>query len=313
MSNMQLWPRAILKTLIVLALLTAVRVEKVWSAEEAKKAPQSQDKTKPDDIWADEQHKGQPGPPPFERGREGAMDRPQEPRGEGRPPWLEMDPNLIERVMQEIKKSDPGKAKELESLREKDPDRFRDELREHGREAFAKIGREYWDSMRRRWHNEFVEWLQEHYSREAEELTKSRERDPELYAKKFEIVSRKYRPLYDAWRRNPELGKVMMEDFELRERHDELLRKVKGEKNDAKRRELVEVLRQVVDRRFELIVKRKEIAYEDLLKKLEELQKDVKKSREDLTKAKDQKYKQENVEKHLKELLEENMPGFNWD
>ena len=101
------------------------------------------------DIWVGEETRGprmMPRPGPVSVG-----DEPRGPRmGSGRGPGagrmgpgrFELTDEEIDRVMKGLKESNPAKAKELEKLRETEPEKFIDELRKHGRDEFGKIIRE---------------------------------------------------------------------------------------------------------------------------------------------------------------------------
>ena len=75
---------------------------------------------------------------------------------------------------------------------------------------------------------------------------------------------------------------------------------------------MTEELEEVIGQRYDLIVRRKQIAYEWLLKRLEELQNQIKESRADILKAQDSKVKAVNIKERTQELLKEKK-GFNWD
>ena len=68
----------------------------------------------------------------------------------------------------------------------------------------------------------------------------------------------------------------------------------------------------MVAKRYDLIVRRKEIAYEQLLKKLDELQKQVRESKDEIAKWRDPKIKQENVRQRI-QALTDNKVRFKWD
>ena len=243
-----------------------------------------------EDIWTEDERKG-PGP------------------GRRR---FELTDEEIDRIMKGLKESNPAKAKELAKLREKDPEKFRAELRTHGREEFGKIIRERIEAWRQKRRAEFLEWLQKNYAKQAKELDKLKTKDPDLYNKKFDLTWNKYRSIFDAERRNPELGKVLKEDLELRKRRDELLGKLKATKDAKKKKQLAAQLEEVVAARFDLIVRRKQIAYEHLLKRLEELQKRIKESRAEIREWRSDKLKAENVKKRIQDLTE-GIPKFDWD
>ena len=165
--------------------------------------PCSADRNDKDSMWTEGEDRG-PGPGP-ERGSR---------RGPGRR-RIELTDEEIDRIMDGLKQRSPEKAKELAELRKKDPDKFREELVRHAREEFFKVAGERmqkWQAERRA---RFLEWLAEKVPEEAKELAKLKERSPDLYGKKYELVWRKYGRIYNESRRNPELEKVLLEDLRL--------------------------------------------------------------------------------------------------
>ncbi len=244
-----------------------------------------------------------------------------EPRGPGRGPGpgpgrgprrFELTEDEIDRVMKGLKESNPEKAKELAKLREKDPNQFSFELRRHGREEFGKIIRERIDNWRKRRRAEFLESLEKLFPKEAQELAKLKDTNPDLYAEKYELALRKYGRIIEEGRRNPELAEVLIEDLKLKKRRDELLKKIRAVKSENEKKKLVVELEEVVAGRFDLIVRRKQIAYERLLRWLDELRKRLRESRGEIFKWRDEKFKNENVKQRTQDLLEE-IPKFNWD
>jgi len=253
-----------------------------------------------EDLWTGDEPRGpRPGPGP----------------GRG-PRRFELTDEEIDRIMKGLQESSPEKAKELAKLRETDPNQFSFELRRHGREEFGKIIKErmakWWSERREKFLEEFLEWLGKAVPREAQELAKLKEISPDLYAKKFELVRRKYRRIFEASKRNPELAEVLLDDLELKKRRDELLKKIKATTSEREKRKLVAELEEVVAGRFDLLVRQKQIAYERLLKRLEELRKRIRESRGEIFKWRDDKFKNDNVKQRTGDLLEE-IPKFNWD
>jgi hypothetical protein len=268
---------------------------------------QNKSEEKKEDIWVEGEPRGPragpragPGPGPG-RG----------PSGRG-PRRFELTDEEIDRIMKGLKESDPAKVKELAELREKDPEKFRDELRKHGREEFGKIIRERIDNWRKRRRAEFLEWLGKTAPKEAQELAKLRETNPDLYAEKFDLVWKKYARIFEEGRRNPELAEVLLGDLELQKRREELLKKIKDANSEKEKKKLAAELEEVVADRFDLIVRRKQIAYERLLKWLEELRERVRESRGEIAKWRSDEFKNENVKKRMDDLLEET-PKLSWD
>ncbi len=218
----------------------------------------------------------------------------------------------IARIMEQIKKENPQKATELDAMRTLDGEKFRRELREYGREEFGKIVRERIDEYRSRRRDEFIKWLEEQYQGEAKELAGFRDKDADVYNQRYDFVWRKYGYIHEAWRTNAELGEVLKQDLTLKNRRDYLLANLKNEQDENKKKELLAQLREVTEDRFDLIVRRKQIAYDDLLKKVKELQDRINGQKDEIRKWRDEKFKEENVKQRIKELTE-GIPKFNWN
>jgi hypothetical protein len=231
------------------------------------------------------------------------QDEPTEPRQN----WWRRDltDETVDKIMEGLRKRDPAKAKELEKLKARDPERFKAELRDAGQPELDQISRDYFETRRQRRNAEFVDWLKANYPKQEQELTGLKDKDPKLYITSFEHLMDEYGPIFEAARSNPELGTVLKEDHELKKRVGELCRRLRNEKSDAKKQELGAELEEVVARRYDLIVRRKEIAYEQFLKRLEELQKQVLESKDDVAKYKD-------VRQRVRALTD-NKVKFKWD
>lgn len=235
-----------------------------------------------------------------------------EPR-ETRPSWQrDLSAEQIQRVMEGIQKRDPAKAKALTELRKKNPEHFMTELREQGRPEIDQIVRDRWEARRQERNNRFLEWLKVNYPAEEQALTKLREKDPQLYLKGFENLMNRYGYIFEAENSNPELATVLKEDLELKKRTEQLCSRYRHEKSDAKKQALGAEMEEVVARRYDLIVRQKEIAYEQLLKRVEDLQKQVTNSRADIAKFKEEQTKRENVRQRV-ETLVGNKVRFKWD
>ena len=219
----------------------------------------------------------------------------------------------IGRIMKWVKENKPEKLKELEEIRKnkEEVDKLVNKLRKYARDEYDKVVRERFDKYRKRRREEFLDWLKKEYEWQAKELDKVKSKDPKLYDAKFQLVWDKYRRIYDAWRWNPELGKVLKQDMALKHRRDELVGKLKKEKDDKKKRELAHQLWEVVGDRFELIIRRKQIAYDQLLKRLEELKKQINDQKNEIKEWRGDKFKEDAMKERIKELLE-GIGKFDW-
>ena len=252
----------------------------------------SQEKKVEKDIWIEDEPRGPGGGPG--RGGPGRGGR-----GRGR---FELTEEYINQFLKELKESDPAKAKELANLREKDPEKFRDELRKSVREQPWTKRLESWRS---RWREEFLEWLGKAAPKEARDLNNLKETDPELYTKKYDLIRRKYQRIYEEGRRNPELAEVLMADLELDERQEVLLKKIKATKNEKEKKQLMSKLEEVVSNKYDLLIRRQQIAYQMLLKRIDELQKELSESIKLINIWQDDKIKAQNVKERIKELTEQ--------
>lgn len=230
----------------------------------------------------------------------------------------------LERMLDRIAEKDPEAAEKLRQLHEEDPDVFREEMREYMAEHSRKMmpgrsnnrermrnpkhgGRDR-SRMQKR-HEQYIEWLQENYPAEAAELAEVRDRNPQLYIRRLTRSMKKYGKAAHASKDNPELAAVLREDIELKDQRNKILDELKTTDPDTKEALKVE-LNDVVNQRFDLIVKRKQVRHERLLKKLEELKKHVEKSEAEVETW--EQSKQEKVNARVEELLKES-EKIQWD
>jgi hypothetical protein len=243
-----------------------------------------------------------------------------QPRGPGRgapgPRRIEPTKDEIDRILESFRQRDPKAAADLAKLRKKNPARFMDELRKRARDEFAKIMRErrnnFLEKWRERRRNDFLKWLQKTFPSDAQEMAELKDSDPNLYGRKYDLAWRSYGRIFDESGRNPELGNILVEDVKLKRIEDGLVSKIKASTDQGEKEKLEAELEQVIGNRYDLILKRKQLIYEWLLKRLDELQKRINDSRADMLKYQDPKVKAENVEQRAKSLLEK-QKGFRWD
>ena len=247
---------------------------------------------KKEDIWTED---GPPGP-----GGRGGPGR----GGPRRGPRFDLTDEEIGRILKSIRESNPEKAEELEKMRKDDPNNFQEQLREYGGDEFSKIVRERIDKWRDQMREEFLKWLEENFRRQAEELKRLQD-DPDLYWKKYEIIRRKFWPIFEAERRNPELGEILKEKVRIEYWRDRLLRQLGHERNEKKKQELINKLRETLGRWYDLRVREKEIGYKWLRERLEDLKKRVEESQAEIKKLKEPEVKQKEVNEQIDYLLEQ--------
>ncbi|MBN2457444.1 MAG: hypothetical protein JXB29_13080 [Sedimentisphaerales bacterium] len=290
--------------ILTLAILTFLFILTVpcWAAE------------KKDDIWDE--------------------DKPQRPGQE-----LVLTEKAIERMMDRLAEADPKRAQGLARLRKEKPKEFEVELRKAMREHLGRKMREHVQKGRRKgppgedvrgrmrkrdpleiWggslrkqleHEEYIKWLEKNYPSCASELDKIREKNPQLYRRKLALSLEKYGRIFKVSKENPALAEVLKQDLQLKDSRNELLKKISAA-NDGEKQALVGELEQILSSRFDLIVKRKELEYDRLSKKLQQLEEKVNASRTKIEKWKEADFKTESVKARLKTLVSET-EQFKWD
>jgi hypothetical protein len=273
--------------ILMLAVVITVSALPCW----AQGTSEEKKEEKKEDIWTEEQPRG-PG-----RGGPGRG-------GPRRGPRFDLNDEEIGRILKSIKQSNPEKAKELEKMRKENPKKFQEQLRENGADEFGKIIRERIEEWRKQRREDFLKWLEENFRRQAEELKRLLQ-DPDLYWKKYELLWQKFWRIYEEERRNPELAEVLKEKIRLEYWRDRLLRYIRNEKDDNKKKELTNKLREAVSRKIDLIIREKQIAYKRLRDRLEELKKRVEESQAEIDKLKDPKVKKQNIDERVDDLLKE--------
>ncbi len=258
---------------------------------------------------------------------------------------LELTDERTERIMSRLSETEPEKAKELEQLRKKDKEAFKAEIRKvmrerlgvrqqrramqqdkrgfgavpqprrkaairRGGQGTGRFDMEDMPGPERR--QRYLKWLKGNYPGKAEKLTELRGKNPELYGRRLQRGLRRHDRIMEAGRQRPELGTALKESMELEDKRDQLLEKINSAAGEDEKKQLVGELEQVVGRRFDLLVKRRQIRYELLQKRLVKMQERVRKIQADIDKWNDPAFKDENVKKRLEELLKQS-EQFKWD
>ncbi len=262
--------------------------------------------------------------------------------GKGPP---ELTKEQIDHILAEIKEKDPQEANELTQLRQKDPNAFRMELRNHMREQFMSRmleqkgaqqggpagqphamagpgtppkaghdmpGPEFMRERIQEKTDEFLKCLKENYPDEATKLEQIKKDNPDQYVRALMISGKKYGRICDVVKDDPNLAKVLKQQMELKGKRAELLKQIGATKDEKQKKTLTTELEQIVGQQFDLIVKRKQMAYEDLTKKLADLQKEVTQRKAEVEKWNGKDFKSQKVKERVTELVNE-PEKFEWD
>lgn len=245
----------------------------------------------------------------------------------------------INTFLEHLRQQNPARADELEKLRIDNPEQFRLEIREEFANRLRQIRQQHehgdrenptpppspdgmprtpgqpgevrgqWKERLEKMHNELLAWLEKNVPDEAVKLKNLREKQPEEYVTRTSELMRKYAPIMRAEKDNPQLAEVMKEDLENQRRQDELLHQIASATGEEKDK-LTAELKTVIVRRFDLIIAKKQMQYDDLRKRLDELNKEVKAREGELENQKANKDKA--IEERLTELVSR-AQKVNWD
>jgi hypothetical protein len=161
-------------------------------------------------------------------------------------------------------------------------------------------------------HREFVDWLKKNYPDEAEKIEKLREGKPSMHEKRRGMAMRKYREIFEASKNNPALEKILKQDLGLRRQRLKLTKQIRGAKDEDKKNALKTELEGVVGQRYDLLIKRKQLEYKQLRKKLAQLRAELEKKQADVTKWKKPEFKTKSVNDRIEELTS-GKRKFRWD
>ena len=221
----------------------------------------------------------------------------------------EEDQKLTEKQIQEIldqlKKTDPPKAAQLEELRNKDTEKFiraiRDEVKKHEKNTPEPPKQEPWKEELYKKHEAFLAWFQKQYPQDHKELIGLQVENPEKYVQRFMDLVKLYDPIRKTEKPCPQLADAMKKNLELQKRRDALLLQIRiaSEEQQAK---LVEELRSVISQRFDVILLEKQLQYDSIRKRLDDLANKVEVQAKELETL--NKNKEQSVKDRIDELLE---------
>ncbi len=258
---------------------------------------------------------------------------PPQMEGEAHPDPMDGPPpigeKMVNRLLKRIGDTDPEKAAQLKQLQKEDPYAFQKEIHdmlqnarpqrgEHsgrrGRPADIRGNREAGERIDEiiEKHTEYLEWLEANYPEEAESLDEVREESPRMYTRRLGLSIRKYGRIAKASKENPELAEVLKEDLALNQKRNDLIEQIRDVNDSQQQETLTAELKEVIEQKYDVLLKRREIAYQQLEEKLKDLQDQLDKSYERLETWRDPQFKQAEVQKRLEKILGQS-DEFKWD
>jgi len=226
---------------------------------------------------------------------------------------LQLTEKQIQEILEQLKKTDPQRAAQLETLQKKNTEKFiaaiRDEIRKHKKPTPEQPKQEKWKEELFKKHEAFLVWFKKEYPQDHKELIDLQIEDPEKYVQRFMDLMKIYEPIQKMERSNPKLADTMKKNLELQKRRDALLLQIRIASKDQQLK-LVEDLRSVVSQRFDTIVLEKQLQYEWLRKRLDDMTKKVEDRAKELESL--HKNKEQSVQDRMNELMERT-EKVNWD
>ena len=231
----------------------------------------------------------------------------------------------IDRFLVRLSQTNPQRAAELGKMRITHPQQFRWEIREELSERFfqriqppaapeaepktpAPVPAEPAaapDEAALQKQAELIAWLENHFPRQAEEL----KANPPPSAERIDHLFVRYEPMMRAERSNPPLAEVMKEDFRVQMHRDELLMELQYAEGDE-RGAIVKAIEDLVAKRFDLIIRKRELQHEQLHRRLDLLQEELGKQKRELDALKETR--EHSVNARVKELLN-SVETANWE
>jgi hypothetical protein len=218
----------------------------------------------------------------------------------------------LDQIIKSVSQGKPEEEKRLRKLHEDDEKKFWDEVREFfhrnrppnrgpGLRGPNGQGPRGGGRRRERSHAELLALIKEHRPERARKLADLRESDPDRYFREFSAQRRIWGPVLEAGKRgDTKLAGLLIEDMDLVEDRDALLRKIHSA--DKKRRpKLIAELEGVVSKRFDLILKKKKLQYVALRRRLRRLQEELEGREQELEKLTGSK--KQAITKRVNELV----------
>ena len=227
---------------------------------------------------------------------------------------LQLTEKQIQEILDQLKKTDPAKAEQLEKLKREKAEEFIAAIREVIKQQQNKSVSEQpeqikWKEELFKKHEAFLAWLKNQYPEDHKELIELQIEEPEKYVQRFMDLIKLYEPIQKMERYNPKLSSAMKKNLDLQKRRDTLLLQIRIS-SETEQPKLIEELHHVVSERFDTIVFEKQLQYEWLRNRLDALTKKVEERAKELESLNNNK--EQCVKDRMDELMERTAK-VNWD
>jgi len=218
----------------------------------------------------------------------------------------EISKETLDLIMRYVAEGDATRQQQLQRVYESDKGKFWTEVRQFLRDNPPEAANTgdgqgqalWWQEELQAQQQKFLAWLKEAYPERERQLTKLGNADE--YWQRFGALYKKYGTVAATQNRNPELAAVLKEDLDLVDKRDELLAQIR-KANRWNRPKLTKELEEVVSKRFDLIVLKKHLQYDELRRRIEGLRRELESKEHELGRL--IQSKDEITKQHLQELL----------
>lgn len=209
-------------------------------------------------------------------------------------------------ILSDVEKQNPELAQKLYRLRNTDKQEFLRQLHEY---KLLKGVPENVDDTDKYLNEEYFKWAKQFFVEEADNLEAVKKKHPENFERYLTVSRRQYGRIMEVHKRSPELAQAMKDDVLITKERGILLAKI-GRSEGQQREKLIAELKQVVDKRFDIIVRKKQLQYELLEKRIDKLCDKIKQQKDETQKLIENK--EQKTKERLEELLSE-VEKVNWD
>jgi hypothetical protein len=155
---------------------------------------------------------------------------------------------------------------------------------------------------------EYLDWLGKNMPQADMRLKRLKDNQPKMYQREMRRGVRRLARLKEAGMDNAGVIQIFKEEYRLDEQKDVLVKKINDAKNSDEKQKLISELEKVINGKYDLMIKQKELISEQFQKRVENLQKSLDENKADIEKLKDPSVRDERTKRIIQRLLDPNTP-----
>ena len=154
---------------------------------------------------------------------------------------------------------------------------------------------------KQKYKEEFLQWHNEVFPKSGKIMERLRKENKKLFEERYKSKEKRLGNVMDIYKRNPDHGKVIVEDRYKADIQSKTLRKIRSEKDEKKKQKYINELKNIVAKRFDLAVKIKQFEFEEFRQRIKRLEKVLANRQKDFEER--LKRRDEEIENRTKKLL----------